>query len=113
MDEIHASTINANCALTTTKHTKTVIMDFIKKVIILFLHLQKQVTDKKHEHKRADASARFFNDYFLFILSFLFLADLTKKIRNRSGFGFFLIVLLVHQQMLLHKEEDLADGGLK
>ncbi|MED4208855.1 hypothetical protein [Priestia megaterium] len=25
MDEIHASTINANCALTTTKHTKTVI----------------------------------------------------------------------------------------
>lgn len=51
MDEIHASTINANCALTTTKHTKTVIMDFIKKVIILFLHLQKQVTDKKHEQK--------------------------------------------------------------
>jgi hypothetical protein len=79
MDEIHASTINANCALTTTKHTKTVIMDFIKKVIILFLHLQKQVTDKKHEQKRADAFARFFNDTFLFTLSFLFLADLIKK----------------------------------
>jgi hypothetical protein len=47
-------------------------MDFIKKVIILFLHLQKQVTDKKHEQKRADASARFFNDGFLFTLSFLF-----------------------------------------
>ncbi len=91
MDEIHASTINANCALTTTKHTKTVIMDFIKKVIILFLHLQKQVTDKKHEQKRADASARFFNDTFLFILSFLFLANLTKKSETAVVSDFFLL----------------------
>lgn len=113
MDEIHASTINANCALTTTKHTKTVTMDFIKKVIILFLHLQKQVTDKKHEQKRADASARFFNDTFLFTLSFLSLADLTKKAKTSMVLAFFLIAPLVHQQMLLHKEEDLADGGLK
>ena len=78
MDEIHASTINANCALTTTKHTKTVIMDVTKKVLILFLHLQKQVTDKKHEQKRADAAARFFIAPFLFTLGCLVLADLMK-----------------------------------
>ena len=78
MDEIHASTINANCALTTTKHTKTVIMDFIKKVIILFLHLQKQVTDKKHEQKRADASARFFNNGFYLLYHFFFSGSYKK-----------------------------------